>query len=350
MVTLSLNSAPSALRRPVCELSFGTSPAGDWQRALTWVRIQAGLAPFVDVAEVGLAAGGWEPQVALGDTGTIKLGYEDSGADLVFSGQVQALRHNLDGTLVVTAVNGGGLLSRLRLNQAYEKQKAGDIVRDLAGRAGVSTGNLQSGSDFPYIILDDRRSAYQHIAVLGRKCGFYAYISPDGKLAFGPLTAGQPTQTFAYGADILAIETRQGQALLGSVSAIGEGAAGSQGSDAWSWLIKDPAQVSASAGSGDPQRQAPDAAMRSQSSAQSAADGAQQMAGLYSVIGRLLVPGAPAAVVGGTVQIQDVPSPGLSGACLVRQLQHAYNKNAGFTTHLELSASSGGPGSLGGLL
>ena len=61
--------------------------------------------------------------------------------------------------------------------------------------------------------------------------------------------------------------------LVGAVTTVGEGAAGSQGQEAWSWLVKDPSSVTGSAGSGGPERLIQDASLRSTEAAQGAADG-----------------------------------------------------------------------------
>jgi len=177
-----------------------------WQRNLVSVTLQLGLAPCVDMAELLLSADDQAPSVAIGDTGTVSLGYEDSSTDLVFTGQVESLRRSAHGTLRLAAGNGGAPLSRLRLNQSYEQQAAGDVVGELAGRAGVGTDTVEDGVDLPFYVLDDRRSAYEHIAALARKSGYLAYFTPEGKLNFKPFAAGRPVQTFAYGQDILALE------------------------------------------------------------------------------------------------------------------------------------------------
>ncbi len=345
-------SPPPALRRTVCELSFGSGSTADWQAALVWVRIQAGLAPAVNVAEIILAAGGQSPAVAVGDTGTINLGYDDSGAQLVFTGAVQSVRYSLDGQVRVTAVDGSGSLAWLRINQSYEKQKAGDIVRDLAGRASVSVGNLQDGIDFPFYVVDDRSSAYQHIAGLARKCGFLAYLDPQGELVFAPFTAGQPAQTFTYAQDILALLAQETPTVVGSVTVTGEGAASSQGQDAWNWLIKDPSAVQARSGSGGPERFVTDSSLRSAGAAQQSADGLVQAAARSAMAGRLLVPGSPGVTVGSTVEVKEAPQASLNSTFLVCGLRHTYSKGAGFLTQLDINQAGSASISslLGGLL
>ena len=96
-------------------------------------------------------------------------------------------------------------------------------------------------------MVDDSRSAWAQVATLARTSGFFATVDGQGSLVFGP-SQTTPAKKFGYGVDILALEVAESAPLAARLTVVGEGAAGSQGSDAWSWLIKDPAAVAASAG------------------------------------------------------------------------------------------------------
>jgi phage protein D len=342
------NSSTPAVRRPVLELSFGSGSADDWGRSVVSVAVQAGLAPSADTVEVYLDGSDQAPAVAVGDTGSVSLGYEDGSTELTFSGQVEGVRYSVDGATFVTAVDGGAALSALRINQSYEQQKAGDIVRDLAGRAGVATDTVEDGVEFPFYVVDDRRSAYLHIAALARKSGYLAWFTPEGKLSFAPFVAGQPVQTFTYGVDIISLEVTDAAPVVGAVTTVGEGAAGSQGQEAWSWLVKDPSSVKGSAGEGAPEREVQDSSLRSSDAAQSAADGVASAAGRTGLTGKLLVPGSPAAVVGSAIEIVDSPQEALNGLFLMRRVRHRFSKAEGFTTLICFTKT--GDGGLGGLL
>jgi phage protein D len=366
------SDAVPTVRRPLFEISFGgDSPAASglsaaagsvlgttgtdpWQAHVMSLTLEAGCAPGVDAVEIVLAASASAPQVAIGDTGNVSLGYTDSEATLVFTGQVESVRYSVHGTTRITATNGGVPLARLRLNQSYEQQKAGDIVQDLASQAGVETDTVENGVDLPFYVLDDRRNAYQHIATLARTSGYLAYITPEGKLRFAPFTGGQAVQTFTYGVDILALDLTEAAPTVGTVTTLGEGAAASQGADAWGWLIKDPAPVQGRAGDGAPARLAVNAALRSGDAAQSAANGMASAAALARVSGRLLVPGAPAVVVGSAMAIARAPHEVLNGLCMVQQVRHCFAKGVGFTTLIGFYKASGGAaaglGALGGVL
>lgn len=365
------SSAPPAVRRPIFTVRFGSggepggggllgsvaaaagmgAAAGDpWQQHLVSVTLDLGLAPCADLATVVLATGSQSPAVAADDSGSISLGYADDGPETVYSGAVAAIRRGLDGAIRFTAENGGGKLSRLRLNQSYEQQSAGDIVRDLAGQAGVETDNVESGSSFPFYVIDDRISAYGHIADLARKCGYGAWFSPGGKLNFAPLPGGEAVQTFTYGADILALTLREGPPAAAGFSLGGEGAAGGQGQDAWPWLVKDPAGVSAQAGESDGARLISDPSLRSTEAAQAAADGHLAAAALGAATGLIRVPGAPAVTVGSRIAINGAPDGALNGGVLVTRVRHLFSKAGGFISIFDFSKSADNSAGPGGLL
>jgi phage protein D len=335
------------VRHPSFSVSLGGS-VDEWGQTLVSLTVEAGLAPFVDVATIHLADVVSAPSVVVADSGTIELGYEDDATEMVFTGQVENVRYSVQGATRVTATNGGASLSKLRVNQSYERQKAGDIVGDLAGRAEVDTDTVEDGVDFPFYAVDDRRSAYRHVAALAEKSGYLAWFSPEGKLNFAPFTAGQAVQTFTYGEDILSLEVTEAVPVAGKVTTFGEGAAGSQGQEAWSWLVKDPSSVTGSAGAGVPEREVQDPSLRSGDAVQSAAEGIANAGALTKLTGKLLVPGAPAVAVGLAVEVADVPQDALNGLYLVTGVRHRFSKGEGFTTLIEFAKAS--EGGLGGLL
>ncbi len=333
-------------------LGLGTGGSDPWQQHVVAITLEAGLAPAVDVLEIVLAAAAQAPAVAVGDGGSVSLGYEDSGPEVVFSGAVEQVSRGIHGATRIVAVNGGARLSHLRLNQSYDGRVAGDIVRDLAGRAEVTAGSVEDGADLPFYVVDDRRTAYQHVAALAQSSGFLVYLSPAGELHYAPFSADEPVQTFTYGVDILELELADTPTLMGTAAVVGEGAAGSQGQSAWSWLVKDSSPVRGEAGSGAPERLLETPALRSAAAARGAAEAQVAAAAQAAVSGRLLVPGAPAVTVGSAVEVSGVPTPALNGLYLVRALRHRFAKSAGFTTLLSISkAGAGGAGDgLGGLL
>jgi hypothetical protein len=325
------------VRKPAFELAFGSGSADEWARALGEVTVEAGLAPAVGAASVVLAARDDAPSAALADTGHVSLGFEDDGTVGVFKGAVRAVNRTVSGKRRIVASNGGAVLAAFRLDQGYEQQSAGDVVRDLAGKANVDTGSIDDGPSLPYFVIDSRSSAWEHVAKLAALAGFEAWIDADNSLHFGPFQAGSPAQTFTYGQDVLELDALEAPPATGSVTVVGEGAAGSNGSDAWSWNLKDVSPLKGTAGSGDPALLLQLGAIRSADAASAAAQGIVAKAELGGLTARLLVPGAPNAAIGSTVAVVSAPDDTLNGAWLVRGARHRLVKARGYTTLLLLA-------------
>ena len=333
--------ADPAVRKPVVELGFGSGASDDWQRSLLSITVEAGLSPNVDVANIVVAADEAAPTADIGDTGDISLGYEDGATETVFTGQIESVTFNLRGTCLMTATNGGAKLSKLRLNQSYEKQKSGDIASDLATRAGVDTDTVEAGSDFPFLVLDDGRNAYQHIAALAAQSGYLAYIGATDLLSFTPFLAGEAVRTFTFGKDIISLNISRVAPPFQSVKVIGAGAAGDNGDEAWSWVVKDASSVTGSAGDGSIERSFTLPSLKSNDAVQCAADGFAEASLRMQMVGELLVPGAPNVSVGCAVEIADAPKSDMNGLCLVREAVHYYNKHDGYLTRIVFSKVDG---------
>ncbi|MBI3953338.1 MAG: hypothetical protein HY330_02380 [Chloroflexi bacterium] len=344
-----LGGSPSGVRRPALEVSFGSGGPGDWGPTIASVSVESGLVPSVDVVVI-VAAADQAPSLALGDSGSVAVGYEDSSAELVFTGRITAVRRKLHGVVRLEATNGGALLAGLRIDQSYEQRKAGEIVADLAQRAGVTTGVVEDGASYPFYVVDGVRTVLTHIAALARRSGFVAYVTPEDKLSFLPLAEGQPVQTFAYGTDVLSLQLSETTPAVGALTVVGEGAAGSQGQEAWSWLAKDPSAVRGSSGTAAPELSLADASLRSRDAAQGAAEGQLALSALTGVTGRLLVPGAPSVAVGATIAVEGAPQEALNGTCVARGVRHSFSKRRGFTTTIWFSQGAGGGLGLGGLI
>lgn len=364
-----LGSAPPGVRRPTFEVKVGTGgDAGGlgglagaatsalgvggsedpWRRSVASIRLDAGVAPTADALEILMAGDSQAPTVAVGDELTVSLGYEDAETVDVFTGAIDRIRRRIDGTVLVGASNGGSVLARLRLNQSFEQQTAGDVVRDLAGRVEVGAGTIEDGIELAFIAVDDRRSGLVHIAELARRCGFVAAFGPDGKLGFAPPPSGSPVKTFSYAVDVLGLEVLEATPELGAVTTVGDGAAGSEGTDAWAWLIKDPGSVTGSAGSGAPERSFSDGALRSGDAASGAATAIAGASAARAKTGRLTVPGAPEVHVGALIEVSGAAD-SLNGQYLVTRVRHRYEKRGGFTSELMLAQAGAGGGLLGAL-
>jgi len=348
MVSLPFDtqSNPPTVRRPTFTINLGSDGADAWAETLLSLTAAVGLAPAVDAVKIQIADDARAPSVELGDSGSVELGYEDSSETLIFTGEVSAVEHNIRGATRITLTNSGSKLAGLRLDQSFQQQSAGAMVQSLLGEAGVSADVVEDGIEYPYYVVDSGRNVLQHMAELAKRDGFLAHLSPEDKFCFQPFTAGQAEISFHYGDDILVLQLASHNTAK-SVTVTGEGAAGSEGSEAWSWLVKDPSAVQKTAGDGNG-RSVSDPSLRSgaavEKAAQALADGQSKL----QLSGLLTVPGAPAVVVGSAIEIADAPQTGLNGLCLVRRLCHHYDKGEGFITTIWFARV--GEGGLGGLI
>ncbi len=376
----SPDQAP-AVRRPAFALRFGDATAEAWAGAVLSIDADLGLAPTVDELRTTLRGGAPRPgagapallgavggaasavaalagkaadlpRPALADAGTVELGYDDSGLEVVFRGRLESLHRGLDGAMQAVAVNAAADLAALRLNRSFEDQRAGDVVQDLAAEAGVATGQIDDGVELPFIVVDDRRSAWSQIAELAARSGLAAWISAGGELTMAVPGGGEPVRTFTYGQDLLAIDAIEATSAA-PLTWVGEGAAGSSGGDAWAWLVKDPAPLTAAAAGAA--RVMSDASLRSADAVRTAAaahQGRQGAAGWRAV---LRVPGAAAVFPAAAITVEGTPEAALDGSFTVRRVRHRYTKASGFTTLLTVERpappdSGGLLGLLGGLL
>lgn len=365
------SASPAAVRKPTLTITFGAGAtdglgglaalvgsalgvnlgggADPWQQHTVALSVESGLAPFVDVATITVAITPQTPVVALADVGVLALGYGDEDAKPVFTGKVAAIRR-AGAVHAIRLINGGGDLARLRLNQGFEQQSAGAIAEEVAGLAEVATETIEAGGDYPYYLLSQGQNAYRHLADLARQNNFAAWFTTAGKLVFAPLTAGEPVATFTYGADLLAFQLNEAPSPVAGVTVVGEGAAGSQGAKAWSWLVKDPAAVTSSAGDASAARLVSAAGLRTGALVQSTATGLSNFGSLGQVSGRLLVPGAPAVTVGSTIEVVEAPDPAANGRFLVQRVRHDFARQQGFTTLIHFAKAGEGGSSLVGVV
>jgi phage protein D len=358
-------SSPPALRRPQHATSFGGAVGGalagalaavgagsasdPWQRAVGRIAIELGVAPAVDTAEVTLAVDAHAPSFSLADEGTIALGYQDEGTTAVFAGTIVGIRRAVGGHVRLTVANGTAGLAALRMQQSYESQTAGQVVSALAAAAGVDPGDIADGPDLAYLVLDGSRSAWGHIARLARISGHVARVNADGALDFLAPDDGDPVQTFAWGGDVLALERTESPAAFDAVSVHGEGAAGSQGADAWNWLVKQRLSITGEAGGGSRARSFTDRALRTADAVRAAAQAVADAAARGATRGTLRVPGAPKVVPGRRVALAGTPGGALDGPVLVTRVRHTFDKRAGFRTEIAFVAAAGGAAGLPGL-
>jgi hypothetical protein len=197
---------------------------------VTWTRAQLGLLPATNVVELAIAAG-VEVSAAPGDEAQIELDGGD-GAATVITGTVSAVRRGALET-VVTVVDGGVALARLRPYQTFEGLGAAQVVSQLADAAGVDTGPLIALGQTAAFVAQPRRTGVEQVAHLADLSGAVAGIDGDGRLTLSVWPIGLPT--VAMRADREFVSLRTGVlAAPPAFAAVGSGGAGvALAPDAW---------------------------------------------------------------------------------------------------------------------
>lgn len=314
---------------------LGMAQSDPWAECVQSVQVDLQLAPGVDHCTLDVA-GASMPDVALGDALKLELGYTDQLSP-VYTGKVARILSRQDGRVQITLDNGALTLARLRQNTSFEQQSLSNVVTTLLNDAGINQSQSDTGANFPFLAIDDRQSLWAWMAALAAHSGCHAWIDSSGavqvKAGGGPAAA-----TFCYGSDILGFQHSTVTPQAAKVTVIGEGAAGSQGSQAWSWLSKKTSGISAKQGVTGDARQQTSPLLRNASAAQSSARFWQQQLKAQATRIRLTVPGNATLAVGATIKVSDCPKGRGDGEYLLTRVRHVYEKKQGFVSLLDAQA------------
>ena len=267
---------------------------------------------------------------------TIELGYADQDElTQVMKGTVITAEPGLTTARIIG--HAAGPLLRNFANETYEGSNAGAIVSDLADQAGMEVETVEDGIDFPAYVIDGRRSFYHHMRDLADLCGFDLYINPEGKLVFEKFTGGKTVHVFEFAKHIVELGVQR-SAPPGQVEAWGESPTGSQGEDAWPWLVKDFSDSRGVAGSGGRLILLERSALRTAEAARSAAEALLNSLQCRSLRGRLKTTGRPQVKLGDAIRLSEMPDESLNANFQVRSVTHRINKREGFTTTIGFRA------------
>ncbi|MFN8496344.1 MAG: hypothetical protein U0641_00695 [Anaerolineae bacterium] len=264
---------------------------------------------------------------------TIALGYADDDGSLtqVMAGSVTAVAPGLLTNRVI-GLSGADATLRTFVNETYEGQSAGAIVRDLAAKAGVEVATAEDGIAFPAYVIDARRSVFAHMRELAVLCGFDLYIDSDGKLVFQRFANGNTVHTLEFARHIVTLDVVRSPLDAARVEAWGESPAGGRADKAWAWLVKDFSSARGTAGSGDPLLLLERPALRTRDAATTAANAAFRAIQRRGVRGELLTFGQPLIKLGDAVKLQGLADDTLNTTFQVRSVRHRITKSGGFTT------------------
>jgi hypothetical protein len=297
--------------------------------------------------ELGMDGAADRLTLVMGQVGTFRPAVDDEvDVELGFADDDGTLEPVMTATVVGTEpglvhrrVVGHGAahaLARARLDRTFEDVTAGDVVRELADRAGVETANVEDGISFPAYVVDGRRSAYAHIGELAQVCGFDRYLDHENKLVFAFFGGGRITHVLEHAKHILELTLDEHSPTAPRVDVFGESPGAQRGDDSWAWLTKDFSSFTGTAGSGDAAVHLLERpALRTGAAAQRAADAALTEITRRARRGRVLVTGAPQIRLGDSIRISGAPEPGADAVYQVRAVTHRIDKQRGFTTAIE---------------
>lgn len=323
--------------------ALGAASAPDpWKEHVTRITVRRGCAPRIDTMEIDLLDDASTPQAAIEDTLDLTLGFADSGMNGVFSGTICSLGNHIAGRKQIGAASAGAILAALRLNQSYESMNCGAIVKDLAGKAGVTVANVEDGLGLQSYVLDDRANVLVHIARLALLCGFWAFTGADGKLNFTAVSPGSPVRSFTYGKDSVRVERHETSGYLPAWEIKGEGAASKKGKEAWYWPVKDISALTTAVKDGGG-RVLYLGGLRDSTAVRQVGGALAVHDEQSSVRGMLLVTGEPLLEIGDTIELLSFPQADLNGKALVKEICHRYTKQGGFITEIGFCKAAGGP-------
>lgn len=269
-------------------------------------------------------------------------------ASAVMTGEVLSVDNKLGLTTIVGA-SGASKLATTRVNQVFENQSADQIITDLAGQAGASVGQINAAISYPYLVIDETRSLFDHIKTLATREGMECYFNASNELTIEKFSKTNADHALHYGIHILDLETFVTKPTSTHTRVYTESPSSTQGQDTWYWLAKDSSAFQSEAGSGEKLLAMSDAAVRTKDAADQLSVSKHGAIKDISTRGRIKLLGNPAIKIADAIEIKDVPKLELNGLFKVTAIEHRFSKFEGYVTYLEFTGQ-GGADAAGGLL
>ncbi len=292
------------------------------------VRLSVEMTPGShDAADLVLWPGSKFAGTAPGAVISVALGTAGAEED-VWTGEAVAVHAAPEG-VAIEGLAATAALSRARLTRTYVGQTVADIVRDLAGEAGID--QVEAALELSAYSIDGRRTVWAHLTELARLAGADLGCGAAGGLRFVPRRTGPATRTLRHGADLL--DWSVGRAAAPAApTVVAHGAGSEAGAKRWHWILNDPAGPG---GAG-----AAVAAFRTRAGAEAMTEALAARAARLAVRGVLRIVGDPALRVGDLIGIEDLPGPN-PGTLRVLSMQHLLDMRAGFVTSLAVEGAGG---------
>ena len=300
------------------------------QSPLVSIRVNQDIDIPADSFETEFGVSDKTTKIKEGDEVTIQIGYEEDLKD-VFKGTVDGVRPGVS-DVTVRGLNTATKLLELRVNQVYFNRNAGEIVKDLANKAGIKP-DASDGVKFSVYYLDDSKNAHEHIRELAQKCGFDAYMTPEGNLVFKKYTKGT-VHALEYGVNVIEAEVQEDRPTVKSVMVQGESASSFKGADSWPWLTKkEVSGTKEGTSSTGAEILVQDASIKETGAAGDMA-GALMDNISRTFSGTVKIVGDAGIKLGETVEIKGMSNSKMNGEFQVRSVEHYISKASGFTTQI----------------
>ncbi|CAJ36895.1 phage late control D family protein [Methanocella arvoryzae] len=292
------------------------------------IEVDLALDVPIDICKILVNNGPLIGAVKRGDEVSVELGFDGSNTK-VFTGGVDSVDPAVSGA-TITCLSLASLLARKRINQVYEKQAAGAIVEDIAGRAGLAVKEPDDGLSFPSYVIDDSKTAYQHLRELAELSGCDLFLNAEGHLIFKKYEEQKPI-TLRYGRDIVDVSVQETNPRVSGVRVFEESPASSMGDDTSHWLSKK--TMGGSCGDEDGHL-ITNPAIRDK-------DTADQVARNYlekhavSLSGTVKAIGVPKAGLCSTIRIKEAPDARMNGDFKVVRVTHTFGGERGFMSAIE---------------
>jgi phage protein D len=295
-------------------------------------------------------------RVTIGAAVKVSVTAPELGAPLTLvSGEVTALEVEIDGTGTFTVVRGldhSHRLFRGRSTETYQQVTVSDVVRKVAGRAGVAVGTIESTTVVYEHLSQGNATDWQFLQGLAADAGCQVSVV-DGKLDFGkptrsaqaPPPGGEPDTNplvLQHGTDLIRLratvtsaeqvsqvqvrgwDTAQKRALVGTAPAETTSAQ----------LSTTPAQLAGTFGGRT--FVAVDVPYRSQAQVDTAAKSvADQLAGAFAEL-EGVARGNPKLRAGAAVALDNLGAP-WDGKYTLTSTRHVYDPSTGYTTAFVVS-------------
>lgn len=288
-----------------------------------------------------------ENAVKYGDPISIELSVGDL-SDKVVTAEVQNI-YSTFGLTKIIGRTGMQKLANTRLNQVYENQSLSQIVNDLASQGGVHTGEVETGSTYPYFVVHESKNLLKHIRELAMREGMDVYFDTDNKLTMKKFNKSSADHIFRFGKEIIDLELFNNQMPFERIRASGESPSSNQGPDTWHWIAKDISPFQGEAGDGAKLLAIKDSAIRTKDAADTQAASKFGAIKDHSKRGRLKILGNPAVKLADAIEIKDAQKSELNGLFKVTSMRHVLNKQEGYLTHIGFSGIAGAESAAGSM-